>query len=86
MIENFMKSVDYENGYKKALSDVKNYIQKHSDTMKLNKLTNCKGFIKLLSAMAKYWNEMLTHGENASFVLTNEKEILPVWKVRQRTE
>ena len=82
MIESFVKSLDYENGYIQALLDVKDYIQQHSETLKRNRLSNCKGFLKLLSAMAKYWNTMLTYGADASFILTNEKEIIAAKKTK----
>jgi len=76
MIKNFLESCDYENGYKKAVSDIRNYFQSHSESLKFHRMFSCKGIMKLLAAMEKNSDAMMQSGEDVSFKITKENKII----------
>ena len=53
MIQNFFQSCDYENGYSKAITDIKNFFENHSSSMKMWKLYNSKDILSLLTFIEK---------------------------------
>ena len=76
MIKNFLQSCDYENGYRKAISDIRNWFENHTETMKHNRLFNHRGVIDILSAMERYPDKMIAYGEDTMFKLTNDGKII----------
>lgn len=69
MMVNFLKSCDYENGYRKALEDVVNWIERHSESLKHSKLNNRNGIIRLMKAMWSNCDVMMKYGENTEIML-----------------
>ena len=64
MIRNFFQSCDYENGYSKAIQDVKNFFNQHSASLKYNKMFNSKDIISLLSFLEKERDAFMKYGED----------------------
>ena len=64
MIRNFFESCDYEHGYSKALSDVKNFIISHSNLMKYERMFNAKDIMALLSFLEQNRDEFMKWGEH----------------------
>ena len=76
MIRNFLQERDFEHGYAKAIIDITNYIEHHSETLKTNKLMNRKGILLLLKAMYENRETFLEVGEDINFILTKEGKII----------
>lgn len=64
MIRNFFEACDYENGYSKAIQDIKNFFNKHSVSLKYNKLFNSKDILSLLSFLEKERDAFMKYGED----------------------
>jgi hypothetical protein len=69
MMVNFLKSCDYENGYRKSLEDVVNWIERHSESLKHSKLNNRNGIIRLMKAMRSNCDVMMKYGEDTEIML-----------------
>lgn len=54
----------FEKGYFKALLDVKNYFDTHSDSLKINKMYNSKNIPKLLQAFIDNRERMILEGDS----------------------
>lgn len=76
MIRNLLKECDYENGYKQAVLDILNYIDKHSESMKYNKLFSHKGICLLLRAIRDNFDVFFRDKEDTEFVYSNDKKII----------
>ena len=76
MIRNFLKECDFENGYKQAVLDILNYIDKHSEVLKRNKLFSYNGIRLLLRAIQDNHDVFFRDKEETEFVYTNDKEII----------
>lgn len=76
MIRNFLKECDFENGYKQAVLDILNYIDKHSETMKHNKLFSYNGIRLLLRAIQDNHDVFFRDKEETEFIYTNNKKII----------
>lgn len=55
-------SSDYRNGYERALSDVKKYLEEHKNKLTSAKFNNIDGTIKVVQAMLRYKVEMREAG------------------------
>ena len=76
MIRNFLKECDFENGYKQAVLDILNYIDKHSEVLKRNKLFSYNGIRLLLRAIQDNHDVFFRDKEGTEFVYTNDKKII----------
>ena len=64
---NFPAECDYAHGYHKALIDVKNWFDSHSEAIKFNRLYNQKGITAILSVMEMNADSMQKYGEDTEF-------------------
>ncbi len=76
MIRNFLKECDFENGYKQAVLDILNYIDKHSEVLKRNKLFSYNGIRLLLRAIQDNHDVFFRNKDETEFVYTNDKKII----------
>lgn len=76
MICNFLKSCDYENGYKQALLDVCSYIERHSQSIKYSKMSNVKGIVALVNAMAEHYDVFMRLGDETAFRVGKDRKVL----------
>lgn len=65
---------DYEQGYFKALVDVKNYFDSHSDTLKHLRMYNSKKIPLLLDAFIRYHEKMIKVGDAIDLKLTADRK------------
>ena len=61
---------DYEQGYFKALVDVKNYFDSHSTILKNLRMYNSKKIPLLLDAFIRYHEKMIIVGDQIDLKLT----------------
>lgn len=47
---NFYYEYEWDRAYTKALVDVRNWMERHGDALKLNRLNNTKGMMRLMDA------------------------------------
>lgn len=80
MIRNFLESCDYEQGYSKALIDVRNFFEKHSASMKYNKLYNQKSIEALLLALQQNRNDFMELGEDLELSFKKEGSKITFYK------
>ena len=78
MIRNFLKECDYDNGYRKAISDIKNWFDIHSNSLKYNKCYNEKSISAILSAMEQNSEVMLKYADFAEFIIYKDKKNVKV--------
>ena len=76
MIKNFLQELDYENGYKKAVIDITNYIDKHSASLKFNKMFNHKGLHALLAGIIDNIDTFMNEAEDTEFIVTKDKRVV----------
>lgn len=69
-----MYEIKYRQGYERALSDVKNWFERHTITMKNNKLNNEKGIRMIVNAFVENADTFRDYGENTEFILTEDKK------------
>ena len=69
-------NVAYNQGYSRALLDVKNWIEKHSISLKQNKMFNEKGIIALLKAMGDNEETFEKYGDETEFTVTSDKRVV----------
>ena len=75
MIRNFLQSCDYENGYTKALIDVLNWFERHSDCLRYTKMYNKIGVEAMLRGMLNNREMFMDFGEMTEFkVIRDEKK------------
>jgi len=67
---------NYRQGYERALCDVKNWFERHSMSMKDNRLNNSKGMKMLIDAFVKYADDFRELGDDTEFVLTEDRNIV----------
>ena len=72
MIQNFLQACDYENGYTKALLDVRNWFERNSDFLRLAKMYNKKGINVLLKGMLDNRTTFMDMGEMTVFRITKD--------------
>ena len=65
-------SFDYRNGYFKALLDVKNYFDSHSETLKNNKIYNSKKIPKLLQLFIDNCEKMMMYGDEIELIFPRD--------------
>ena len=78
MIRNFFQECDYENGYLKAISDIKNWFWKHSSSLKYYKGYNEKSITAILSAMEKNSDTMMRFAEDTEFIIYKDNKNIRV--------
>ena len=83
LIRNFLKKCDFENGYKQAVLDILNYIDKHSEVLKRNKLFSYNGIRLLLRAIQDNHDVFFRNKDETEFVYTNDKKIILEKKVNE---
>ncbi len=76
---NFLAERDYAHGYQKALSDVKNWFNNHSDTLKYHRMFSSTGVLTILSAMEKNSEIMQDCAEDTEFNFKVENKKLKVF-------
>lgn len=72
MIKNFLQSCDYENGYRKALEDVKAWFSSHSVALGHYRMYNRKGVEKILSELSAKWESFIEEGEDMEIIVRKE--------------
>lgn len=72
MIQNFLQACDYENGYTKALLDIRNWFERNSDFLRLAKMYNKKGINALLKGMLDNRTAFMDMGEMTVFRITKD--------------
>lgn len=69
MREYYYLNFEYKQGYFKALQDVKNYFDSHSDVLKKHKMYNAKKLPILLQAFLDNWDKMVYEGDNIEITI-----------------
>lgn len=72
MIQNFLLSTYYENGYQQALNDVKNWFERHSVALKYCRMYNQKNIGMLLSEISRAADVFREYGEDTEFSFEHE--------------
>lgn len=71
MIDNF------RSGYTKALLDIKDYFEYHSESLKHNKVYNSKVIPTLINSLIENRDEMMRiGGKNLELILTKDKKFI----------
>lgn len=73
MIRNFLETCDYEHGYKKAITDIKNWFDRHSESIRYFRMFNKKGIHQILSEIEKNSDTFIEKGEFTEIIIPNEK-------------
>lgn len=73
-------SGDYNRGYTKALIDVQNFFESHSEAMKYNKLYSHKGISAILSALIQNREELGETGEIDDLIVKKDKKNIIIRK------
>lgn len=73
-------SGDYNRGYTKALIDVQNFFESHSEAMKYNKLYSCKGISAVLSALIQNHEEFRETGTVDDLIVKKDKKNIIIRK------
>lgn len=76
MIRNFLQEVDFENGYKKAVLVIANYFDKHSASLKFNKMFNHKGIHALFVGIMENIETFMNEAEDTSFIVTKDRKVI----------
>lgn len=84
MIANFLLSQSYRNGYQQALTDIKNWFERHSIALTHVKAYNKKNIEMLLNAMAKNTDVFQKYGDDTEIYFEHEKN--KITKVELREE
>ena len=74
MYDNFILDTTHKQGYDKALLDVKNWIERHSESMKYHKLNNAKGIMMLMNAFIENSEKLREYGDYTEFILSSDKK------------
>lgn len=83
---NFLAERDYSHGYQKCLTDIKNWFERHSETLKYNRLLNTKGINELLSAMESNAELMEKYGEDTEFGFSVEDKKLKIYAIGEKRD
>ena len=70
----------YNKGYTKALLDVKNFFEYHSDSIKYNKLYKYNGIMAILSALLEYRDELRDMGSIEDLIIKKDKDSITLIK------
>lgn len=73
---------DYNRGYTKALLDVKNFFEEHSEAMKYNKLYSHKGISAVLSALIQNHEELRETGTVDNSIVEKDKKSIIICKAK----
>lgn len=81
MRANFLVECNYSHGYQKCLTDIKNWFERHSETLKCHRLLNNQGINALLSAMENNEKLMEKYGEDTEFRFSVEGKKLKIYAI-----
>lgn len=81
-----MRCCDYSHGYRKALCDVVDWFERHSQGMAYNRAYAKNPIEALLKAMAKEHEAMEKYGASVVFVLKRQDKKCEVVIDKERTE
>ena len=76
---NFLAECDYAHGYQQALTDIKNWFNQHSESIKYYKMFNHEGVLAILSAMEMNAETMQKYGEDTEFRFEIKDKKLRLW-------
>lgn len=74
-MSSFLEETQKRQYYINCLSDVKNYLEKHSQVIKFYKLNNQKGLLKLIEAFINRIDEFCIYADDIELHLDNNREI-----------
>jgi hypothetical protein len=69
---------DFNRGYTKALIDIKNFFDSHSDALKLYRMYNCKGITALLSFIQDNREELRETGTIENIIVSKDKNKITI--------
>ena len=72
MLYKFLNSCDYENGYKQALLDIKNWFYRHSISLTQARMYNRKKIEMLLSYFSSHSELFQREGEDMEIYIAKE--------------
>jgi hypothetical protein len=72
-VNDYFLDVEYRKGYFKALMDVNNFLDTHSNVMKHYRLNNSKNLKMLFKAMLEGQDALMKYGEHADIHVTWDK-------------
>lgn len=64
-MDNFTTGSNYRDGYIQAVNDVRNWFERHSESMRFWRMYNKNGVMKVLASMCKNVDGMIVNGEEA---------------------
>ena len=70
---NFVEESIHRQGYFKALVDVKNWFDQHSETLKCNKMYNKKGISLMLNAFLNNMDTFMKYADFTEFIVNTDK-------------
>lgn len=70
---NFLKECDYRSGYMNAISDVKEWFERHSESVRYYRMYNKKGIEKILSVMMDNSEKIMELGEFYDLTIPKEE-------------
>ena len=70
----------YNRGYTKALIDVQNFLESHSEAMKYNKLYSHKGISAVLSALIQNREELREAGTVGNLIVEKDNKNIIIRK------
>lgn len=73
---------EFIRGYTKALIDVQNFLESHSEAMKYNKPYSHKGISAVLSALIQNHEELRETGEVDDLIVKKDKKNIIVCKAK----
>lgn len=62
VVQDFLRSSAYENGYSQAISDVREFLNRHSISMRWNRMYNARDINALLSFLESHGPDLLMRG------------------------
>lgn len=65
---------DYRKGYFKAILDMKNMLENHTDALKYNKSNNAIGIIAILSCILTDIDKFMQTAEMTEFIINKESK------------
>ena len=71
---------DYNRGYTKALIDVQNFLESHSEAMKYNKLYSYKGISAILVALIQNHEELRETGTVDNLIVEKDNKNIIIRK------
>lgn len=72
-MSNYFIDKVYHDGYFKALLDVKNWYENHSEIIKYYKLSNYNGILLILNKLIEKRNELMEYAEDIEIIIKPEE-------------